>query len=241
VIAGRDPLDQTSSRRPVPNYAAALDGGVAGLRIAVPENFFFAGVDAGMAAAVRQALAVLEGLGARVQEIHVPDPEMIGDVTGIVSRCESAAVHVRLARERPEELQPVVRARLELGFRIPAYDYLQALRLRARLTRGFIREVFADADVLVAPVIPEPAPTLAHATEGAPDVLAARHGRFSRLTRPFNGLGLPALSLPCGVSPEGLPLALQIVGRPFDEATVLRAGRAYEAAAGWGDRRPPLD
>jgi aspartyl-tRNA(Asn)/glutamyl-tRNA(Gln) amidotransferase subunit A len=241
VIAGRDPLDQTSSRRPVPDYAAALDGGVAGLRIAVPENFFFAGVDAGMAAAVRQALRVLEGLGARVQEIHVPDPEMIGDVTGIVSRCESAAVHVRLARERPEELQPVVRARLELGFRIPAYDYLQALRLRARLTRGFIREVFADADVLVAPVVPEPAPTLAHATEGAPDVLAARHGRFSRLTRPFNGLGLPAVSLPCGVTPEGLPLALQIVGRPFDEATVLRAGRAYEAAAGWGDRRPPLD
>jgi aspartyl-tRNA(Asn)/glutamyl-tRNA(Gln) amidotransferase subunit A len=166
---------------------------------------------------------------------------MIGDVTGIVSRCESAAVHVRLARERPEELQPVVRARLDLGFRIPAYDYLQALRLRARLTRGFIREVFAGADVLVAPVIPEPAPTLAHATEGAPDVIAARHGRFSRLTRPFNGLGLPALSLPCGVSPEGLPLALQIVGRPFDETTVLRAGRAYEAAAGWGDRRPPLD
>ena len=135
----------------------------------------------------------------------------------------------------------MVRARLDLGFRIPAHDYLQALRLRARLTRAFIAEVFAGSDVLIAPVIPEPAPPLAHATEGPIAELVQRQSHFSRLTRSFNGLGLPALSVPCGVSRSGLPLALQIVGRPFGEATVLRVGHAYEQSAGWHRRRPPLD
>jgi aspartyl-tRNA(Asn)/glutamyl-tRNA(Gln) amidotransferase subunit A len=241
VIAGRDPLDATSSHRAVPAYTAGLDQGMAGLRVAVPENFFFQGLDAEMEAAVRGAVRVIAELGAEVEEIGVPDPSMMNDVCNIIARCESAAVHARLVRERPEELQPVVRARLELGFRISAHDYLQALRLRSRLTRAFIREVFGDVDVLVAPVIPQPAPPLAHATEGAVDELAERQGRFSRLTRPFNGLGLPALAMPCGFSREGLPLAFQIVGRPFGESTVLRAGAAYEQAAGWCERRPALD
>ena len=241
VIAGRDPRDATSSPRAVPDYLAGIDGGVAGLRAAVPENFFFQGLDPEMASGVREALRILEGLGARIEEIRIPDPQTMNDVCNIISRCESAAVHARLYRERPEEIQPVVRARLELGFRIPAHDYLQALRLRARLTRAFLRDVFAEADVLVAPVIPEAAPALSHATEGPVEELALRQGRFARLTRPFNGLGLPALSVPCGFSRVGLPLAFQIVGRPFAEATVLRVGHAYEQAAGWHRRRPSLD
>jgi aspartyl-tRNA(Asn)/glutamyl-tRNA(Gln) amidotransferase subunit A len=138
-------------------------------------------------------------------------------------------------------VQPVVRARLELGLQIPAYDYLQALRLRARLARAFMTEVFAQVDILLAPVIPEPAPPLTHATEGPVHELVARQGRFSRLTRPFNGLGLPALSVPCGFSSAGLPLAFQLVGRPFDEATVLKVGDAYQKATDWHTRRPPLD
>jgi aspartyl-tRNA(Asn)/glutamyl-tRNA(Gln) amidotransferase subunit A len=238
VIAGRDPRDATSSRRPVPDYLDGIDGGVAGLRVVVPENFFFQGLDPAMEPAVREAIRTLEGRGARVREIRIPDPQAMSDVCNVISRCEGAAVHARLYRERPEEIQPVVRARLALGFRITAHDYLQASRLRARLTREFLREVFAEADVLAAPVIPEPAPALSHATDGAADELALRQARFARLTRPFNGLGLPALAVPCGFSAAGLPLAFQIVGRPFDEATVLRAGRAYEEAAGWSRRRP---
>ena len=95
--------------------------------------------------------------------------------------------------------------------------------------------------MLVAPAIPEPAPPVTHATEGPVEELVLRQGRFSRLTRMFNGLGLPALSVPCGFSASGLPLALQVVGRPFAEATVLRVGRAYEQSAGWHRRRPALD
>jgi len=241
VIAGHDPRDATSRPHPVPDYASSIGRGVAGLRVAVPENYFFQGITDEMASAVRGALRQLEGLGARVTEMRVPDPEAMADVCNVIARCESAAIHTRLVRERPEEIQPVVRARLELGFQIAAHDYLQALRLRARLTRTFIREVFAEADVLVAPVIPEPAPEIARAIEGVPGTVAERQGRFSRLTRPFNGFGLPALALPCGFSDGALPLALQIVGRPFDEATVLRAGHAYEQAAGWHKRRPALE
>jgi aspartyl-tRNA(Asn)/glutamyl-tRNA(Gln) amidotransferase subunit A len=240
AIAGHDPLDATSSRRPVPDYAAALGQGIAGLRVAVPENYFFQGLDPEMEAGVRAAVLVLERLGARVVELPLPDPQLVTDLCNIISRAEGAAVHARILRERPQELQPVPRARLELGFRIPAFDYLQALRLRARCARQFIAEVFDRADALVAPVIPEPAPPLSVA-EGPVDEVMARTGRFSRLTRPFNGLGLPALSLPCGFSRAGLPLGFQVVGRPFDEATVLRVGHAYEEAAGWHIRRPPLE
>jgi aspartyl-tRNA(Asn)/glutamyl-tRNA(Gln) amidotransferase subunit A len=240
VMAGPDPLDATSSPEPVPDCMVALGRSIAGLRVGVAENFFFQGVDAEMEAAVRGAADVIAQLGAHVAELHVPDPQTISDVTNIVSRAEASTIHARLLRERPHEMQAVVRARLELGMQIPAFDYLQALRLRARLTRAFIAEAFAQVDVLLAPVIPEPAPPLAHATVGPAYELAARHGRFSRLTRPFNGLGLPALSVPCGFSAAGLPLGFQIVGRPFDEPTVLRLGDAYQQATTWHLQRPPL-
>jgi aspartyl-tRNA(Asn)/glutamyl-tRNA(Gln) amidotransferase subunit A len=133
-----------------------------------------------------------------------------------------------------------VRARLEVGERITAHDYLQALRLRARLAREFIAEVFAEADLVLAPVTPTPAPSLVEATGGDGEAIAARMGRFSRLTRPWNGLGLPVLALPCGLSEAGLPIGAQLVGRPFDEATVLAAGHAYEQSTEWHRRRPAL-
>jgi len=241
AMAGADPLDATASARPVPDYLAALDAPVAGLRVGVPENFFFQGIDAEMEAGVRAAVATLAALGARITPMRLPDPQVTNDVTGIISRSESSALHAGLLREKPDPLGAFTRARLELGLRVPAYDYLQALRLRARLARGFAREIWAEVDVLAAPVIPEPAPPLSAALDGPLEDIIVRHGRFSRFTRPFNGLGLPALSLPCGFSRAGLPLAFQLVGRPFDEATVLRVGHAYQQATDWHARRPALD
>jgi aspartyl-tRNA(Asn)/glutamyl-tRNA(Gln) amidotransferase subunit A len=240
AMAGADPLDPTASPRPVPDYLAALDAPVRGLRVGVPENFFFQGIDPEMEAGVRAAIGTLAALGARVTELRLPDPRVMNDVTSIISRSESAALHAGLLRERPHELAPFTRARLELGLRVPAYDYLQALRLRARLARAFSREVWTDVDVLAAPVIPEPAPPLAAALTGSLEEIILRQGRFSRLTRPFNGLGLPALSLPCGFSRGGLPLAFQVVGRPFDEASVLRVGAAYQGVTDWHKREPKL-
>ena len=240
VVAGHDPHDATSSRRGVPYYQRLLDGPIAGLRVGVPENYYFDEIDPEMAAAVRAAADVLGGLGALVAPVRVPDPRTLSDIGNVIGRSESAALHTRLARERPHELQPAVRARLEIGFHISAHDYLQALRLRSRLAREFIAEVFAEVDALVVPVIPEPAPALEAVKAGSVDEFVARMGRFSRLTRPFNTLGLPALAVPCGFSSDGRPLALQIVGRAFDEATTLRLGHAYQRATTWHLEGPRL-
>jgi len=240
VIAGHDPRDATSSHRDVPGNLTVVDGPVAGLRVGVAENYYFDGIDPEMASAVQTVIRQLEDLGARVETLALPDPASMVSISNIVARAEAAAVHHRVLRERPHELGAAVRMRLGVGLGISATDYLQALRLRARLTREFIAEVFARVDVLVLPVIPEPAPAYAANEEGGVEAKVARMGRFSRLTRPINGLGLPALSVPCGLSPDGRPLAFQIVGRPFDEPTVLRVGHAYESDSG-GFRPPAVD
>jgi aspartyl-tRNA(Asn)/glutamyl-tRNA(Gln) amidotransferase subunit A len=238
VVAGHDRRDATSSRRPVPEFLTTLAAPIAGLRVGVAENYYFEGIDAEMESSVRAAIGRIADLGTRVETLTLPDPENMTSISNVIARAEAAAIHHRVLRERPQELGAAVRVRLGIGFGISATDYLQALRLRSRLTRTFIADVFARVDVLVLPVIPEPAPTYDSNEVGGVDAKVARMGRFSRLTRPLNGLGLPALSVPCGLSRDGLPLAFQIVGRPFDEATVLRLGDAYERAAG-PFRRPP--
>src|SRR5262245_4180449 len=130
VMAGWDAADPTTSRRRVPDYLTGIDRGVHGLGVGVASNYYLDDVDAEIVTAVRAAARQLEDLGARVTEVRVPDPVALVEATGLVSRAESAAVHERLLRERPHELQAVVRARLELGLHIPAHDYLQALRGR---------------------------------------------------------------------------------------------------------------
>jgi aspartyl-tRNA(Asn)/glutamyl-tRNA(Gln) amidotransferase subunit A len=241
AIAGHDPRDATTSRRAVADYVAVLERRPPTLRIGVPENYYVERLDEEVTRAFEAARSVFATLGMKIVPIRVPDPEAMVGVTNVLARSESATIHARLVRERPHELQPHVRERLEVGFHISAYDYLQAARMRARLTRTFITEVFDTVDVLIAPVIPEPPPALAIAKSGSAAERVARMAAFSRLTRPFNGLGLPAVSVPCGFSADGLPIALQIVGRPFAETVVLHVGHAYEQAAGWCTRRPSLD
>jgi aspartyl-tRNA(Asn)/glutamyl-tRNA(Gln) amidotransferase subunit A len=238
IVAGPDPRDATSSVRAPGALLAGLERPPHGLRVALPENYYFDGVAAEVRAAVETAAEVLVSLGARLQWLRLPDPSAATDVANVLARSESAAIHARVLRERPHELGPAVRTRLEVGLHISAHDYLQAGRLRARLAREFVSEVFDEVDAVLAPTIPEPAPALAAVTQGPTHEVVRRMGRFSRLTRPFNVLGLPVVALPCGVSTEGLPLGLQIVGRPFDEATVLRLAHAYEQAAGWQRRLP---
>jgi aspartyl-tRNA(Asn)/glutamyl-tRNA(Gln) amidotransferase subunit A len=225
----------------VPDYLAALEQPIAGLRVAVPERYFFDELDPEVEAGVRAAVRVIQERGATVGTVTLPHVEAMMTLAHLIARAESATVHACVLRERPDDLQPAVRSRLSFGFTIPAADYLQALRVRPRLTREFVKEVFARHDVVLTPVVTEPAPTVASVSEADADAVVARMRSFSRCTRPFNTLGLPALSVPCGFSRAGLPLAIQLVGRPFDEATVLRVGHAYEQATGWARRQSPLD
>jgi len=241
LLAGPDALDAPSSRRAVPHYLAVLDGRVRGLRVGVAGGFYAENLDPAVSAALVEAEAALRELGAAVEPVTVPDPgPLVALCSNPMVRAEGAAVHSRLLKERPGELQPSVRDRLAPGLTVSAYEYLQGQRLRARFTREFLDAVFSRIDVLVTPTIPEPAPALADAKAGASADVIARMGRFSRLTRPFNGLGVPALSVPCGATPDGRPLAMQLVGRPFEEATLLRLGDAYERATAWHRRRPAL-
>ena len=241
LIAGADRDDPTASRRPVPDYVAALETPVAGVAVGVPRGFYWEGVDPEVARGVRAAIEVLAGLGARVSEVTLPDPAVMNEVCNVIARSESASLHAALLRATPDRLQPAVRARLEAGLRLSAHDYLQALRLRGRLAREVVGGVLAAVDVVACPTIPEAAPAIAQVTAGTPAEVVQRMGRFSRLTRPWNGLGLPALSVPCGFTADGRPFGLQLAGRPFDEATLLRLGHAYERVAGFWRRRPPLD
>src|SRR5262249_16168998 len=161
-------------------------------------------IDAEMASAVRAALRRLGALGARVETLTLPDPESMISISNVVARAEAAAVHHRVLHERPHELGDAVRIRLGLGLDVSAIDYLQARGRGGGLTGTFIGEVLGGVDALVPPVIPEPAPTYAANEVGGVEAKVARMASFSRLTRPINGLGLPALSVPCGVGNGGL-------------------------------------
>ena len=237
AMAGHDPADPTSSPRSLGSIVGGLDAPVAGLRAGVPEAYFFDQLHPEVDAAVRAAISTIATLGIGVDRVKLPDVAALSrECSTPIVAAEAATEHGPRLRERREDVQPVVYARASAGFSVSAVQYLQAQRLRERFAREFVASAFADADVLLMPTIPEPAPAYAVAKAGSVEDIVARMGRFSRLTRPLNAAGVPAVSVPCGWTPDGLPLALQIVGRPFDEATVLRVARAYERAADW--RRP---
>ncbi len=231
VLAGPDPRDPNCADRPVPDYSAGLDAGVEGKRIALARGFFFADCDPEVAAAVEAAARTLEGLGATIEEIELPEAESAYLTGGIIIACEAAAYHAKDLRERPEAFSKELRGSLEFGAFYSAVDYLQAQRVRRRVSEA-IRGAMAPFDAVLSPTSPVPATPIDHSP---PEHNALRH----RNTIPFNLTGLPAISLPCGLTESGLPIGLQIAGLAFDEAGILAVARAYEAASDWQGRRPP--
>jgi aspartyl-tRNA(Asn)/glutamyl-tRNA(Gln) amidotransferase subunit A len=237
AIAGYDPRDPASARVPVPDYATGLDGGVKGLTLGVPRDFFFDRLDPEVRAAVEAALKALEGLGARLMPVDLPHNRYVPSIAFGVQAPEAFAYHEKTFRARPHEYGADVRTRLEVGRYIPAAHYLKAQRAR-RLVMEDFRRAFRTVQAILTPTVPIPATPIGTNTatmEGKPiDV----RGALTRFARSFNVTGLPAATVPCGLTAGGLPMGLQVAGRPFDEATVLRIAHAYEQAAGWGARRP---
>jgi aspartyl-tRNA(Asn)/glutamyl-tRNA(Gln) amidotransferase subunit A len=232
VIAGHDPADPASEDRPVPDYTAGLEDGVRGMRIGLPRRYFFEGAEPAVLAAVEAAIDVLRREGAEVHEVAIADMELIGSVFQVIILAEAAAYHAGRLRARPRDFGADVRERLEPGLLYPATQYIDAQRARRRIVEGFLAAL-TDVDVLVTPTLPVTAAPIPGPKVETPNPL-------TRFTFPINVSGLPALSLPCGFDTNGLPIGLQFIGRPFDEATVLRAGRAYERATNWHTRRPPV-
>jgi aspartyl-tRNA(Asn)/glutamyl-tRNA(Gln) amidotransferase subunit A len=231
ALAGYDAADPASSREPVSDYSATLRSGVRGLKIGVPRDYFFHDVKPEVASAFEAAMQALRGLGAEVRDVTIPS---IWDssVLMVIMLTEAYSYHRSHLRASPQLYGDVLREKLLAGALFTSEEYVQAQRLRARL-RAEVDRVLEDVDILATPTTPAAAPTFSTVLD--PNFPFARSNMF-----PFNMTGLPTLALPCGFAPSGLPLSLQLSGRPFDEATVLRAGHTYEQATEWHRRRPQI-
>jgi aspartyl-tRNA(Asn)/glutamyl-tRNA(Gln) amidotransferase subunit A len=241
VIAGHDPRDPTSAREPVPDYEAALTGDIRGQRIGVPTNVFFDDADAQVTAAIEQALAVLQARGAIITKLTLPVMDAVATYGSIVSRVEAATIHAEWMRSDPQAYGAHISGRMYPGYAIPAPYYVEALSRRGPVLRAFAAEVFAKVDVLVTPTIRTCLPTLAETDiDHGPPGTETKFMAVSANTRPFNYLGLPAISVPCGFDPNGCPIGLQIAGRPFAEARIMKLADAYQRDTDFHSRRPPM-
>ncbi len=238
AIAGHDPRDPRSADVPAERYADAIEHGVRGLRIGVLEACL-AEADPEVSAAIRTAVRGLEDAGAAVRPMALDLLDAARDAVVVVLGVESAAVHRDRLRDHPDWFGADVRERLLRGQALPAADYERALSLRAAF-RAQLGRAFEQVDVLLTPMLLVGAPPIDAATVSIDgrDVDALR--AITANTREWNLAGLPAVSVPCGFTADGLPIALQIVGRAFGEATVLRAARAHERHLAGGSPMPPL-
>ncbi len=231
AISGRDDGDDWSSAEPVPDYAASLSSDVNGLRIGVPDSFFFDALDPDVESGVRGAIGVLEDLGAVVEPVSLPHIADIPAGVTCIMLPEALAVHQKWMQERPDDYSESVRYRLELGSTVNALSYVQAQRFREMAVRAWRDEVYSRFDLVATPATAVPAPRIDES-----DLAVTMN--LIRFTNPINLLGAPAISVPCGFTAAGLPFGLQLTGRWWDEATVLRAAHAYEQATDWRERRP---
>ncbi len=241
AIAGPDPRDEWAADVPVPDYTDGLDAGVRGLRIGLVTELMDPGlVDADVAAAVTESTRVLEGLGASVDEVALPMVAHAGPIHWTLCYVEFGQANRDTIRHRAQELTHMVRIAVTAGSLLPGVMYYKALQLRERL-RNQVLEALTRFDVLVCPTMSSGAPPRAADvfTKSAEEVMEGLTGPV-RLTAPFSHAGTPALSVPCGMTADDLPIGLQVIGKPFDEATVLRVGKAFEAATPWHEARPSI-
>jgi aspartyl-tRNA(Asn)/glutamyl-tRNA(Gln) amidotransferase subunit A len=241
VLAGYDADDPGCQDRPVPDFARALGQEVRGLRLGVCRNHFFGRNQADVERGVEDAIRALAAQGMRVVEFEVPNLAYgLGAIFAIELSSSTAYHDVSLRAGRVAGFQPDVRRLVELGRFVTGPDYLKAEQFRCVLSEDF-REVFAKVDVVVTPTTPLTAWPADQWTVEIGDQPESVLAASWRLTYPFNLTGMPAISLPCGFDRDGLPIGLQIAGRPFDEMTVLRVAHAYERVHGWHRAVPDLD
>jgi aspartyl-tRNA(Asn)/glutamyl-tRNA(Gln) amidotransferase subunit A len=229
--AGYDPRDPGSINEPVPDYLDGIDKPIEGLRVGLVRHWYADDADPDVIAATDRAAQDLTKLGAIVEEIELAPLLNYVDAKTTISLCELFAVHEHDIKTRPDDFGKSLRSRVIAGGLIRAEAYVQAMRWRTELTTELMRR-FASFDLLAT------AGWLGLADPADPDGVDFFKKRLL-VTMPFSLTGIPALVMPSGFSKNGLPLSFQIAGRPFDEATVLRAGHAYQSITDWHTRRPP--
>jgi aspartyl-tRNA(Asn)/glutamyl-tRNA(Gln) amidotransferase subunit A len=233
-MAGCDPQEETSADVPVQDYLRDIDSGLKGIRIGVG-NYALDDATSDVVRAFEDAVRQLERLGASTKQV---DTSVFGSyfgAGGAVLLSEAAAYHRKRIAERPQDFGDDVLMRLQTGAEMKAIDYIRATQLMHEVRRTCDKTFLADVDLLVMPTTMMPAPRIDSVASEDPTL------GLSRITLPTDFTGQPAMSAPCGFTDRGLPIGLMIVGRWFDEATVLRAAHAFEGASGASTRRPPVD
>jgi aspartyl-tRNA(Asn)/glutamyl-tRNA(Gln) amidotransferase subunit A len=239
VIAGHDPRDVASAKVDIPDYTSALTGDVKGLRIGIVKEYFEAPLDPQVRKAVMDAISLLESMGAEVKEVSYPMFNQSQAISSTVLMAEATAYHRDLLEKDGHQLYEPVRQRLEAGLFISAAEYLRAQQARSIFDQQG-RRLLDEVDLLAGPTEPITAPEILASKVMAGEQEVGVVGALTQYTRPYNINGFPAISVPCGFSDDGMPIGLQLAGRPFDELTVLRAAHAYEQANDWHTRRPPI-
>src|SRR3984957_3153720 len=239
LMAGADPEDPTASTAPVPDYMAATTTSLKGIKIGVPTAFYVDDLDPEVARVLDNSIAVLKREGADIVKVELPDQRQLTSACQLVLAVEATAFHKRWLIERPQDYGPQVLMRLQNGLAIPGVTYLEAMRWRGPALAAHLAAV-AGVDAVIAPVAPVAAPTIAESDVGnSPDAEAVIQ-RLTRFTRPINYLGLPSLAIPSGFTRSGLPVAMQLIGRSFDEATLLRIGPSFQRVTDFHDQVPKL-
>ncbi|HVV41044.1 MAG TPA: amidase [Nitrobacter sp.] len=239
LMAGADPADPTCSHHPVPDYRAAAREPLTGVRIGVPRTFYVDDLDPDVARVLDETIATLTREGATIHRVDLPDQTALSDACQIVMIVEAAAFHQAWMIERPRDYGPQTMMRLQNALAVPALAYLDALRWRGLALSAHLAAT-ESVDAVLAPVSPMVAPTIAESDVGnSPDAEPVLR-RLTRFTRPINYLGLPSLALPSGFTPGGLPVGMQVIGRPFDEAMLVRIGAAFQRATDFHARCPAL-
>lgn len=237
AIAGFDPRDGATAGAPARDYEAALADDLKGLRIAVPRAYYREDGDEAVLAAIEASLDIFRDAGAEVVETSIPDMAVVNALFHVLMTVEAAAYHRRWLDSRPRDYADQVRGRIEPGLLYPATRYAEALMLRRAVAREWLSAAMATADLVHVPVLRHKVPSIAETTTGAPAEIAAAIARVTHCTRGLSYLGLPVLAAPCGFA-GGLPVAFQLVGRPFAEPTLLRAAHAFQARTSWHARKP---
>jgi aspartyl-tRNA(Asn)/glutamyl-tRNA(Gln) amidotransferase subunit A len=234
VIAGYDRSDPASIKHPTGEYLSALYKGVKGWRVALAVGDYFDHTDPEVWLAVQSAAQIFQALGAQVEHTQFPGLLQAAQANGLMVISDAAAYHHERLQSQPEGFGDDILRRLQMGDAKTSREYIQARHTQTLLRRQF-EQFFEDYEVLLLPATPVAAPLI----EG-PDALE-QAGLLTRYTAPFNLTGLPALSLPCGFTSQGLPIGLQLVARPWAEANLLQAAYAYEQATEWHYPRPSFD
>jgi aspartyl-tRNA(Asn)/glutamyl-tRNA(Gln) amidotransferase subunit A len=220
------------------DYEATLADGIKGMTIAIPGGYYRELLDPVIAVRLEQAVVALRKLGVVTIETAPPDMAIVNALMHVLMSVEAATIHRRWLIERPQDYADQVRSRIERGLFYPATRYVEALSLRAQITEQWIASCIGPADLALLPAISIPVPTIAATTEGDPADVARVIGQLTHCTRGINYLGLPSASVPCGFDAAGMPVAFQLVGRPYTESTILRAIHAYQGATDWHHRVP---